>query len=264
MRLSRARGASRADPRFPWLGEEDRFPFPPPSSASPEGILCTGGNLPPGMLLSAYEQGSFPWFNDGDPIIWWNPDPRFALLPGELHASRTMRKIIKKRRFELSLDRSFGEVIRACSGAPRPGQRGTWITEDMIAGYERLHELGYAHSVEARLAGRLVGGLYGVSLGSAFFGESMFSLEPDASKAAFIPFVWALREAGFTLIDSQVRTAHVESMGGKEISRGAYLGLLGSALGSPTLKGDWSTLIPGFPGSEPYRSLCEGSGSGVS
>jgi leucyl/phenylalanyl-tRNA--protein transferase len=216
------------------------------------------------MLLSAYRQGVFPWFNDEDPIVWWSPDPRFVLVPSELHVSATMRKILKKRRFELSLDRAFGEVIRACSSTPRPGQRGTWITGDMVEAYERMHALGYAHSVEAWLDGRLAGGLYGLSLGSAFFGESMFSLEPDASKAAFIPFVWAISEAGFTVVDSQVRTAHVQAMGGASVTREAYLELLATAIESPTLKGDWSALFPRFPDSAPYKSLCEGRPSGVS
>lgn len=262
-RVSR-RAANRSDPRFPWLGEDDHFSFPPVETAMPDGVLCTGGNLSPGMLLSAYRQGVFPWFNDEDPIVWWSPDPRFVLLPGELHVSATMRKIIKKHRFELKLDTAFGEVISSCSATPRPGQNGTWITNDMMAGYLRLHELGYAHSVEAWQGDRLVGGLYGISLGSAFFGESMFSLEPDASKAAFIPFVWTLAEAGFTLVDSQVRTAHVESLGGKSVPREEYLSLLHTALHSPTRRGDWSAFSPRFPDSAPYRSLCEASTSGVS
>jgi leucyl/phenylalanyl-tRNA--protein transferase len=246
------------------LEEDEWFTFPPTSETSTNGVLCRGGNLSPGMLLSAYRQGVFPWFNDDDPIIWWSPDPRFILVPSELHVSSTMKKLLKKRRFELALDRSFGEVVRACSSTPRPGQTGTWITNDMIAGYERLHELGYAHSIEARLDSRLVGGLYGISLGSAFFGESMFSLEPDSSKAAFMPLVWTLAEAGFTLVDSQVRTAHVESMGGRSIARTEYLARLATALESPTFKGDWGTVFPDFPDSAPLRSLCEGRPSGVS
>jgi len=256
--------AKRSDPHFPWLDKDDQFSFPPVETATPDGVLCTGGNLSPGMLLSAYRQGVFPWFNDEDPIVWWSPDPRFVLIPRELHSSATMRKIIKKRRFELRLDTAFAEVIRACSATPRPGQRGTWITGDMIEGYLRLHELGYAHSVEAWQGGKLVGGLYGISLGSAFFGESMFSLEPDASKAAFIPFVWALAEAGFTLVDSQVRTAHVESLGGKSVAREEYLDLLHTALETPDRQGNWAALFPSFPDSAPYRSLCEACTSGVS
>jgi leucyl/phenylalanyl-tRNA--protein transferase len=254
----------RADPRFPWLDEDDWFGFPPVDSASPDGVLCTGGNLSPGMLLSAYRQGVFPWFNDEDPIVWWSPDPRFVLLPSGLHVSGTMRKILKKRPYELRLDSAFREVISACSSTPRPGQRGTWITADMVDAYVRLFELGYAHSVEAWKDGRLVGGLYGLSLGSAFFGESMFSLEPDASKAAFIPFAWLLAEAGFTMVDSQVRTAHVESMGGRNVPRAEYLKMLAAALESPTLRGDWSALLGSPSDSASYRSLCENRGSGVS
>ena len=255
--------AGRADPLFPWLSEDEWFAFPKSGGPSFHGVVCTGGNLSPGMILSAYRQGIFPWFNDDDPIVWHSPDPRFILEPRELHVSGTMRKIIKRRRFELSLDTAFGDVIRACSSVARRGQSGTWITSDMVEAYVRLHELGYAHSVEARLDGRLVGGFYGISLGSAFFGESMFSLEADASKAAFIPFVWALAEAGFTLVDSQVRTAHVESLGGKSVPRDEYMDRLQTALESPTLKGDWSTILGGFPNSVPYRSLCEVCVSGV-
>lgn len=262
--MKRPQRMTRVDPRFPWLEEHEWFQFPEVDAASPDGVLALGGNLSPGMILSAYHQGVFPWFNDDDPIVWWCPDPRYILVPSELHVSTTIKKIIKKRRFELSLDTAFGEVIRACSSTPRPGQSGTWITDDMIAGYERLHALGYAHSVEARLDGHLVGGLYGISLGSAFFGESMFSLEPDASKAAFIPFTWFLAESGFTMIDSQVRTPHIESMGGKYVSRESYLRLLSDALQSPTLKGNWSTLLPGFPDSSTLLGLCAKSNSGVS
>lgn len=254
----------RADPGFPWLAEDQRFAFPPLETASEEGVLCVGGNLSPGMLLSAYAQGVFPWFNERDPIVWWSPDPRFILIPTELHASATMRKIIKRGRFELSLDRAFGDVIRACSSVPRHGQRGTWITSDMVEAYERLFELGLAHSVEAWLDGRLAGGLYGISLGSAFFGESMFSLAPDASKAAFIPFVWSLAEAGFTLIDSQVRTDHVAGLGGRSVARADYLRRLTEALEAPTLKGPWHELLSGFPDSQAYRRLCENGRSGVS
>jgi len=254
----------RATHRFPWFEEDEWFSFPPAETASSDGVLCTGGNLSPGMLLSAYRQGVFPWFNDDDPIVWWNPDPRFVLIPTALHVSKTMRKLIRKRRFDLSLDTDFPAVIRACAGTPRPGQGGTWITDEMVDAYERLFGLGWAHSVEARLDGRLVGGLYGISIGTAFFGESMFSLEPDASKAAFIPLVWRLIDEGFTLIDSQVRTDHVASMGGTGISRTRYLSLLAEAMAAPTRRGSWATAFAGFPDSAGYRSLCEHDQSGVS
>ena len=272
----------REDPAFPRLGPEESFPFPDPRSADKSGIVCSGGNLSPGLLLSAYSQGIFPWFSDNEPLLWWSPDPRFVLFPARLHVSDTMRKLMRRfqagklppRSFaaaeaaaasgsappalpglELSLDRDFPAVIRACSGAPRPGQRGTWITEDMIEAYIELHRLGYAHSAEARLGGVLVGGLYGVSLGSAFFGESMFSLVPDASKAAFIPLVLRLREEGFTLVDSQVYTDHLAGLGAEEIPREEYLRLLAAALAAPTRRGDWSSLFPGFPASAEYRRL---------
>lgn len=252
-------GRARPSGGFPWLGESERFEFPDPRSAPPDAPLCSGANLSPGMLVSAYSQGIFPWFNPGDPILWWSPDPRFVVYPRSVHASGTMRKIIKRRRYELRLDSAFGEVIRLCSTVFRPRQRGTWITAGMVEAYEGLHELGLAHSAEAWLDGRLVGGLYGVSLGSAFFGESMFSLEPDASKAAFIPLAWRLADEGFTLIDSQVRTAHVESMGGQDLARDAYLAELSSALKAPTRRGSWAEAFPGFPDSAAYRGLVESS-----
>jgi len=237
----------RPDRRFPWLGEDERFVFPPPETSMPGGILCTGGNLSPGMLLSAYSQGVFPWFNDEDPIIWWSPDPRFCVLPAEVHLSDTMRKLLRKRPYELSLDTAFGDVIRRCSSVPRRGQDGTWITADMIEAYVRMHDLGYAHSVEAWKDGVLVGGLYGMGLGAAFFGESMFSLEPDASKCAFLALAWRLRDEGCLLMDSQVHTAHVASLGGRDMARDEYLARLGVALDRPTVKGDWGAAFPGFP-----------------
>jgi leucyl/phenylalanyl-tRNA--protein transferase len=237
----------REDPNFPRLGPEDFFPFPDPSTADEWGVVCSGGNLSPGLLLSAYRQGLFPWFSENEPLLWWSPDPRFVLYPESLHVSGTMRKIIRRGTFELSLDRDFEATIRACSATPRKGQDGTWICEDMIAAYCELHRLGYAHSAEARLDGRLVGGLYGVSLGSIFFGESMFSLVSDASKAVFIPLVQRLKREGFTLIDSQVYTDHLAGLGAVNIPRNDYLAALKGALAAPTRRGDWSELFAGFP-----------------
>jgi len=246
---------SGTGPRFPYLDADVDYPFPDPGEADPRGILCEGGNLSPGMLVSAYRRGIFPWFNEEDPILWWSPDPRFVLLPAELHVSATMRKLLRRRRFELALDRDFPAVILECSRAARPGQRGTWITSDMIEAYVELHRLGFAHSVEARLDGALVGGLYGVSLGSAFFGESMFSLEDDASKAAFIPLVWRLADEGFTLVDSQVYTDHMAGLGAREIPRTEYLRLLEESLAAPARSGDWGILFRDFPSSEAYRRI---------
>ncbi len=252
------RPATRKDESFPYLAEDLDFPFPDPASADESGIVCIGGNHSPGLLLSAYRRGIFPWYSDGEPVLWHSPDPRFVLFPEELHVSGTMRKLIRRRQGEegygLALDRDFPSVIRACSDSPRPGQDGTWITEAMIEGYVELHRLGYAHSVEARRHGELVGGLYGVSLGSVFFGESMFSREDGASKAAFIPLVWRLREEGFTLVDSQVYTDHLAGLGAREIPRIEYLRLLSDGL-SATRKGNWAELFPGFPDSSQYRRI---------
>lgn len=245
----------KADPDFPWLDEGQYFRFPPLRKASPEGIICSGGNLSPGMLLSAYRQGIFPWFNDTDPILWWSPDPRFVLLPDELHVSDTMRKTLRKGRFRLTVDTAFDAVIEHCAGMPRPGQHGTWITRDMQDAYRRMHALGYAHSAEAWLDNRLAGGLYGLSLGLAFFGESMFSLESNASKAIFIPLVWYLKAAGCTLIDSQVHTNHVAGLGGRHLPRTTYLQLLEAALDAPTKVGSWTESFKDFPESPDYRHL---------
>ena len=252
---------SRTEPPFPYLTEDIRFEFPPPSTADSSGVLCTGGNLSPGLLLSAYAQGVFPWFNVDEPILWWSPDPRFVLFPGELHVSETMRKKLRRAfgkpesGLELCLDRDFPGVIRSCSGSPRPGQSGTWITEDMIDAYQELHRLGLAHSVELRSGGELVGGLYGVGLGDIFFGESMFSRMDDASKLAFIPLAWRLADEGFTLIDSQVYTDHVAALGGREIPRDKYLRLLAEGVSRTTRRGDWGELFEGFPASSEFRRV---------
>ncbi len=234
-------------PYFPWFDENEHFPFPDPRSADEQGIVCSGGNLSPGMLLSAYRQGLFPWFSDGEPILWWSPDPRFVLEIPRLHVSATLRKIIRRRPWEWALDRDFEAVIRHCSAIPRRGQRGTWITRDMIAAYIELHRRGFAHSVEVKLDGKLVGGFYGVSLGSVFFGESMFSLVDDASKVAFAPFVRYIEGQGFTLVDSQVYTDHLAGLGAGETSRESYLALLVRALDAPTRRGNWGSVFPDFP-----------------
>lgn len=245
----------RGDPRFPALPDDERIRFPDPEGADERGILCVGGNLSPGVVLSAYSQGIFPWFSDDDPILWWSPDPRFVLFPGEVRVSESMRKVLKKGGFELSLDTDFRAVMEECAAVPRRGQDGTWITSDMVEAYVRLHKLGYAHSVEARLDGVLVGGLYGVSLGRLFCGESMFSRAPNASKAALIALAWRLKDEGFLVIDSQVRTDHVASMGGREIPRSEYLDLVRKASALAPSRGDWGALFPDFPRSEGWESL---------
>lgn len=214
--------ANRNDNDFPVLGLNDYFQFPPPEQ-SDDGLVAVGGNLSLGMLHSAYMQGIFPWFNEEDPILWWSPDPRFVLFPEELHVPKSLRRVLNQKVFEFSMDKSFESVITSCAAANRPGQNGTWIRPDMIESYIALHKAGVAHSVEAYLDGELVGGFYGVLIGSVFFGESMFTVVENASKAAFCTFVAAFRKAGGKLIDSQIYTDHVARFGGRNISRAAFL-----------------------------------------
>jgi len=225
---------------FPYLTERERISFPNPDAGTPEGIVASGANLSPGVLLSAYEQGIFPWFSENDPLLWWSPDPRFVLFPSELHVPRRLARRLRAGEYQLSFDTSFVEVIQRCSEVPRPGQEGTWITTEMVDGYIKLHELGYAHSVEAWRSGRLAGGLYGVSLGRAFFGESMFAEQADASKVAFVSVVRYLAALGFELVDCQVYTDHLDRFGAREISRAEFLSVLAKALSSDvTLRGSW-------------------------
>ena len=237
------------DPAFPFLSEYERFLFPPPEKAKHDSIIACGGNLSPGMLLSAYEQGLFPWFSEGDPIIWHSTDPRFVIFPEKLHVSLSMKKILKRKEFKITLDRDFPGVIASCSQIERPGQGGTWITSDMIAAYTELHLLGWAHSAEAYFEGELVGGCYGICLGNIFFGESMFARKTNASKAAFLTLARLLFDEGFILIDCQQHTRHLESMGGEEISRMKYITLLRETLDlrpygdSADRRGNWGQLF---------------------
>ena len=201
------------------------------------------GNLSPGVLLSAYRQGIFPWYDDESPILWWSPDPRFILTPEDLHVPKSLRKDLRKNRFSVTVDQAFPDVIRECARVPRREQDGTWIVPEMEQAYKRLHNLGFAHSVEVWQDEELVGGLYGVSLGRAFFGESMFSLASNASKTAFVLFVLALREKGFGLMDCQVYTEHLSQFGAYEVSRSDFLQLLQEVLDAPTKRGSWSSWI---------------------
>lgn len=215
--------------------------FPDPREAMDGGLLAFGGDLSPSRLLLAYRSGIFPWYSQGDPILWWSPDPRLVLFPEKLKISKSLRKILKSGRFEIRMDTAFGEVIYACGMMPREGQDGTWILPEMIEAYEELHHLGYAHSVETYMEGELVGGLYGVSLGGVFFGESMFSREPDASKSALAALVTFCLEQGIGLIDCQVTTDHLMRMGAEEIERNRFLDLLKLSLEKETLMGAWRT-----------------------
>ncbi len=206
---------------IPWL--RAGAPFPPIKSAldDPNGLLVAGGDLSPGRLLDAYRHGIFPWYSDGQPVLWWSPDPRTVLYVDEFKVPRSLRKVAKQRRFEITVDAAFAGVIEACA-APRPGARGTWITAEMMDAYICLHRQGSAHSVEAWRDGRLAGGLYGVAIGRMFFGESMFAREPDASKIALMSLVAILRRLGVPLIDCQQETAHLGRFGARPISRQVF------------------------------------------
>lgn len=224
-----------------WLTPEDPdAPFPPVERAlrDPDGLLAIGGDLSPGRLLRAYRQGIFPWYSSGQPILWWSPDPRMVLAPAALKVSRSLRKTLRKGLFRITLDEAFGAVMRGCA-EPRADAQGTWITPEMEGAYLRLHELGYAHSVEAWQDGELVGGLYGVALGRVFFGESMFSRRTDASKAAFVRLVQQLQRWGFVLIDCQVYTGHLASLGAGPITRREFTGLLERHALPPDPVGRW-------------------------
>jgi leucyl/phenylalanyl-tRNA--protein transferase len=213
--------------------------FPPAEQADPSGLLAVGGDLAPRRLLSAYSAGIFPWYEEGLPILWHSPDPRMVLVPADLRVSRSLRKVMRKPPYRLSLDTDFSGVIGACAAVPRPGQDGTWITDEMLEAYCRLFELGVAHSAEAWEGDRLVGGLYGVSLGSCFFGESMFAVKSDASKLAFVALVRQLRRWGIELVDCQVHTHHLERFGATPWPRARFLAALGTALEKETRRGPW-------------------------
>ena len=215
--------------------------FPSPELASREGILAIGGDLSPQRLLLAYRMGIFPWYNDNEPILWWSPDPRFVLLPDELKVSRSMRQLLRKNLFRVTYDRQFREVMEGCR-KPRINENGTWIHEEMIAAYSELHARGFAHSVEVWQDQELVGGLYGVSLGKCFFGESMFTKVSNASKVALITLTRKLQALGFVLIDCQVYTHHLESLGAQMVPRTKFLKLLAEAVGRETLRGNWSRM----------------------
>jgi leucyl/phenylalanyl-tRNA--protein transferase len=212
--------------------------FPPPEEAEEGGLLAVGGDLSPRRLLAAYAMGIFPWFQE-EPILWYSPDPRTVLVPSELRVSRRLRRTLSQGLFELRLDSAFEEVIRSCASVPRRGSRGTWITPDMVAAYCALHELGFAHSSEAWCEGRLVGAVYGVSLGSGFFGESMFFRQRDASKAALVALVWQAEAWGFDLFDCQMPTQHMARLGAREWPRDRFLRVLQKSVKRPTRRGRW-------------------------
>lgn len=214
--------------------------FPDPSLAEPDGLLAVGGDLTPARLVAAYASGIFPWFGRGSPILWWSPDPRLVLVPSALHVPRSLARTLRRGAFRFTADQAFERVVKACATSARPGQRGTWITPAMAKAYLRLHTLGLAHSFEAWEGEVLVGGLYGVALGAAFFGESMFATRPDASKAAFVEAVAFLAGRGVQLVDCQVRTEHLARFGAEDWPRSRFLEALAEALRVEAAPGPWT------------------------
>ena len=208
--------------RMYWLPDDDLV-FPSPELANEDGVLALGGDSSPKRLILAYQHGIFPWFNEDDPIIWWSPDPRFVLYPKDLKVSKSMRQVLRRDIFKITYDTDFQSVLWNCQNIRREGQGGTWITDEMFDAYLTLHEIGLAHSVEVWQDDKLVGGLYGVSLGKCFYGESMFAKVSNASKAGFITFVQNLASLGFDLIDCQTETAHLRSLGGEFMPRTDFL-----------------------------------------
>jgi leucyl/phenylalanyl-tRNA--protein transferase len=221
----------------------DKIAFPPPRLAPKDGLLAVGGDLSQKRLLLAYSMGIFPWFSDNEPIMWWSPDPRLVLYPRDVKVSRTLRKIINKNMFHLTMDSAFDQVINQCAQTRLQNNEGTWLVKDMIDAFCKLHESGFAHSVEAWYNNKLAGGLYGVSLGRCFFGESMFAHFSNASNVALVRLVEYLNDLSFDMIDCQVTTDHLIRFGAREIPRVRFLEQLEKSLEKPTLRGKWS--LPG-------------------
>ena len=214
--------------------------FPPTEEAEGDGLLAVGGDLTKERLLAAYSKGIFPWYEAGQPILWWSPDPRLVLIPEELKISRSLRKALRKQQFEIRFDSAFQQVIKACADIRIQKGEGTWIIPEMQQAYTELHQCGFAHSVESWLDGELAGGLYGISLGRCFFGESMFSTRNDSSKVALVALVEFSKQVGIKMIDCQMTTSHLLSLGAREIKRKVFLQNLKIHLEEPTLKGSWN------------------------
>ncbi|KGE03513.1 leucyl/phenylalanyl-tRNA--protein transferase [Pseudohaliea rubra] len=226
-------------PLLPFLAPDDPFPPSREALSYPNGLLAVSEDLSPGRLLAAYRRGIFPWFEEPQPVLWWTPDPRLVLFPSEFHCARSLRRTLRRQRFQLSVNRCFREVMTACA-APRPHQDGTWISPRMETAYAALHDAGYAHSIEAwDREGRLAGGLYGVCLGGAFFGESMFSRSPDASKVALAGLAHLLCEGGGRVIDCQVETEHLLSLGARLIPRVDFEAMLAQTVTDEMAAGAW-------------------------
>lgn len=221
--------------------------FPPPEFAEEDGLLCVGGDLSEKRLLLAYSMGIFPWYSEDCPLLWWSPDPRLILFPGELKVTRSLSQVLKKNAYEITMDTAFPDVIKNCAVSKRKTNEGTWITDEMTDAYVQLHNSGFAHSVESWYEGELAGGLYGVALGGAFFGESMFTKRSNASKVAFVTLVRQLITWNFSFIDCQVTTRHLLNFGAREIPRSEFMQNLKQALRKPTKKGPWTNAEFGMP-----------------
>lgn len=233
-------------PGIYWLSPDHPELFPDVERAlrDPNGLLAAGGDLSQQRLLAAYRRGIFPWYSQGEPILWWSPDPRAVLHPSAIRISRSLRKTLNKRAFDVTLDRAFAAVLRACAG-PRHGASGTWITSELFEAFCQLHEAGHAHSVECWQDDQLVGGLYGLAIGKVFFGESMFSRVTDASKVALVHLAWQLQRWGFGVIDCQVSSAHLSSLGAVDIPRRDFVRLLSQWCVLPGMPGPWRFDAPG-------------------
>lgn len=215
--------------------------FPPVEEAGHDGIVAVGGDLSPERLIAAYSRGIFPWYSEGEPILWWSPNPRLVIFPDEIHVSGSLKRVLSRNLFTITFDRCFDSIIESCR-QPRKYQRETWITVEMAAAYKLLHELGYAHSLEVWKDDVIVGGLYGVSLGACFFAESMFHRTSNASKFGLVRCVQILGKLNFKLVDCQIPSSHLKTMGAREISRSEFLNLLGESLQDETLRGSWAYL----------------------
>jgi leucyl/phenylalanyl-tRNA--protein transferase len=230
---------------IPWLSRSLAFPPLELALQSPNGLLAAGGDLTPERLLAAYTCGIFPWYSSGEPILWWSPDPRMVLIPGEFAPRRSLAKVLRNRNYEVRCDTAFEAVMRACGESPREGQDGTWITADILRGYCGLHEQGYAHSIETWIDGELAGGLYGVAIGRAFYGESMFARVTDASKIAFSHLVRFLQSQGCGIIDCQMKTEHLASLGAREIRRTDFAAHITALTSLPAMTG-WDSICRAF------------------
>lgn len=227
---------------MPLFRLSSKIDFPPATLATSDGLLCIGGDLSTTRLLRAYENGIFPWFSNNDPILWWSPDPRLVIFPDKVHVSKSLKKKIKKNIYTISIDTAFEETIKACAQPRQDRENGTWLVDEMVSAYIELHKQGWAHSIEVWNKNNLVGGLYGISIGGSFFGESMFSLESDASKVALVCLARHLEKHNFDLIDCQVTTDHLLSMGACQIDRKKFLKIIGQSVTRKDIIGTW---VPG-------------------